>query len=117
MNKKFLIIICLILFIVSIAGVAATEDTNQTADDALSVSTDNEISAKDDGTFTALQEKINSAAAGSTINLENDYKYDEGFSSDGIVINYNDNITINGNGHTIDASGKSRFLIFTLIWN
>ena len=100
-------LICLILFFVSVAGVSAAEDINQTiSDDALSVSTDNEISVRDAGTFTALQEKINNAGAGSTIYLENDYKYDQGFSSDGIVINHK--ITIDGNGHTIDALGKSR---------
>ncbi len=125
MKRKFLILLCLILFIVSVAGVSATEDVNQTIsddtlsvseaedvnqvidDDALSVYQDIDvISAKDDGTFTALQEKINNAGADSTIYLENDYKYNQGFSSDGIVINHK--ITIDGNGHTIDALGKSR---------
>ncbi|MEE1157257.1 MAG: Ig-like domain repeat protein, partial [Methanobrevibacter sp.] len=142
MKRKFLILICLILFFVSVAAVSAAEDVNQTIsddtlsvseaedanqtisddtlsvseaedvnqvidDDALSVSQDIDvISAKDDGTFTALQEKINNAGADSTIYLENDYKYNQGFSSDGIVINHK--ITIDGNGHTIDALGKSR---------
>ena len=46
-----------------------------------------ELSAKDDGTFTALQKKIDNAREGAIINLENDYKYDEGFSTDGITIN------------------------------
>ena len=74
MNRKFLILIGLILFIVSISAVSATEDLNQTiddgagdlvvSDDTLSVSlNDDEIGAKDDGTFTALQEKRNSASA------------------------------------------------------
>ena len=70
MKRKFLILICLALIIVSIACVSAEEDVNQTVDDdALSVSVDNELSAKDKGTFTALQEKINNAAEVSTINL------------------------------------------------
>ncbi|WP_295614755.1 Ig-like domain repeat protein [uncultured Methanobrevibacter sp.] len=125
MKRKFLILICLILFFVSVSGVSAaedvnqtvddgandlvssvdtlsvsaTEDVNQTVDDVLSVSSDNEISAMDAGTFTALQEKIDNAGAGSTIYLENDYKYDQGFSSDGIVINHK--ITIDGNGQRV----------------
>ena len=133
MKKKFLIILCLVLFIFSVAAVSAaedvnqtitedtnnvvnnvdtlsvsaTEDVNQTYDDALSVSTDNEISAKDAGTFTALQEKINNAPRDSTIYLENDYKYDEGFSSEGIEIKYGD-LTIDGNGHTIDGKNMAR---------
>ena len=95
MKRKFLILICLILFFVSVSGVSAaedvnqtvddgandlvssvdtlsvsaTEDVNQTVDDVLSVSSDNEISAMDAGTFTALQEKIDNAGAGSTIKV------------------------------------------------
>ncbi|MBR6023618.1 MAG: Ig-like domain repeat protein [Methanobrevibacter sp.] len=114
MNRKFLILIGLILFIVSISAVSATEDLNQTiddgagdlvvSDDTLSVSlNDDEIGAKDDGTFTALQEKINSASSGSTIYLENDYYREE---SDPNKITINKALTINGNGHTIDVDGN-----------
>ncbi|WP_407430908.1 Ig-like domain repeat protein [Methanobrevibacter sp.] len=114
MKRKFLILICLALFIVSIACVSAAEDVNQTVDnDALSVSVDNELGAKDNGTFTALQEKINNAAEGSTINLENDYKYDEGFRKEGISINKE--LKINGNGYTIDGSNGAR--IFEILSN
>lgn len=60
----------------------------------------------DDGTFTSLQSKINQASEGSTINLTRDYCYDEGFKSSGIFINKD--ITINGNGHTLDGMSKSR---------
>ena len=119
MNRKFLILFCLVLFFVSIAGVSAAEDLNQTVDDNLVVSedtlsvslSDDEIGAKDDGTFTALQEKINNAPEGSTITLENDYKYDEGFSVDGIGIDKK--LTINGNGYTIDALNKARIFEIT----
>ena len=61
---------------------------------------------KDDGSFAALQKKINDATEGSTITLENDYENDGNFYKDGIVIS--NHITINGNGHTINASSKSR---------
>ena len=129
MKRKFLILLCLILFIVSIAGVSATEDVNQIVDDgandlvsnvdilsvsavedvnqtidddALSVSEDVDvISAKDDGTFTALQKKIDEAVEGSEINLENDYRSGE---YEGMSITKS--LTINGNGHTIDAQNN-----------
>ena len=58
-------------------------------------------------TFKALQEIISNAAENSTINLEQDYEYNFEFSADGIKIEKN-NITINGNGHTIDALNKGR---------
>ena len=60
----------------------------------------------DDGTFTALQNKIDNAEEGSTIFLNNDYIYDEGFDIEGISISKK--LTIQGNGHTIDALMKSR---------
>jgi predicted outer membrane repeat protein len=58
------------------------------------------------GTFTDLQKKIDDAPAGSIISLEKDYIYDSGFSANGITINKE--LTINGNGYTIDALGQSR---------
>lgn len=64
----------------------------------------------DNGTFTDLQKKINDADADSTITLENDYKYNSGFSSEGISINKT--LTINGNGHVIDALGQSRIFFY-----
>ena len=66
------------------------------------------LEAADDGTFTALQQKVDKAGAGATITLENDYAYDEGFAgTQGVVIDKS--LTINGNGHVIDAASKSRF--------
>ena len=107
MGRKFLILICLILSIISIAGVSAADDVNQTVDDdSLSVSIDNGLGTKDNGTFTALQEKINNAPAGSTVNLENGYSFDEGFRKEGIFINKQ--LTINGNGYTIDGNNGAR---------
>ena len=64
----------------------------------------------DDGTFTALQDKIDNAIEGSTITLENDYSYDANFeSSNGVKVNKI--LTIDGNGHAIDGLSKSRLLL------
>ena len=117
-NRGLLILIFVALAFVSIASVAAA-DANDTAvavddqsddlaeietqDDAIASSDENILSDPDDGTFTSLQNKINS---GSTISLENDYLYDEGFSTSGITINKK--VTINGNNKVIDANSKSR---------
>ena len=91
--KKFLILIGFI-FIISIAGVSASDDLNQS-----------EILQTDGGTFADLQNMIDNASEGSTINLENDYVCD---SSDSITINKD--LTINGNGFTIDGNGKVRIM-------
>ena len=128
MKKAILILFLAICVLFTLSSVCASDvndiaiasdNTNQVIeetgiDDNLAISedeataqTDNEIiSEKDDGTFTALQNKINNAPEGSTITLENDYVYDEGFDTNGIKINKD--LTINGNGHTINAKENSR---------
>ena len=77
------------------------------ADDQLASENKDLIALDDDGTFTALQLKIALAEKGSTIDLTRDYTYNDDFKlTTGIFINKD--ITINGNGHTIDGMGKSR---------
>ena len=139
---KYKKIIVLAIFLVSLLAVStvsaadnATSDVvsveettvdivKETADEVVSVENDNQtedlgatqqedVLQIDDGTFTALQNKINNATPGSTITLENDYYYNEGFSTDGIIITKN--LTINGNGHIINGLSKSR--IFSLSYD
>ena len=129
--KKSLLIICIVVCLFSIASVSANE-----IDDAAITMEDNEIiavddgnsienleeslaessnenligdSSEDDGTFTALQKKIDDAEEGTVITLDKDYAYDEGFSKRGIRINKN--LTINGNGHTLDGLSQSRIFL------
>ena len=128
MKRKMMILLCLILFVVSIAGVSAADDLNQTNDNnALSLSADDDIVAsRDGGTFTDLQNKINTAPEGSTITLENNYMYVEAvdshyesdpffedeFVDDDISTSYpviiDKPLTINGNGFTIDGNYLSQ---------
>ena len=135
--KKSLPIICLIIFLFAIASVSASEvnDTAMASEDIgemeLSVSsdmetdnlktspedtpltqTDNEeiIGTEDDGTFEALFNKINNTAEGSTVKLENDYRYEGIGYADGIVISKS-NIIIDGQGHMIDAQNQARIFL------
>ena len=117
MNKKLIIFICLIGIILSAACVSAAEDVDQTIigdtsnldanGDVLAISPgENEIlGADENGTFTELQDMIN-RAGNNPINLEKNYKWDKNFTGYGIEIN--NAITINGNGHSIDALGHIR---------
>ncbi len=119
MLKRYLFLIIFVCLF-TISAVSAEEIGNETISYdsnlmAESVSeydlsmflSDEEIQGSaDNGTFTDLQKKIDDAYAGSTITLENDYKYNSGFSSEGISINKT--LTIDGNGHVIDALGQSR---------
>ena len=122
MNKKLVFFICLIGIILSAACVSAAEDIGQTNiedtsnldanGDILAISlSENEILGADEpGTFTELQQMIDSGNA--TINLTKDYQLDGAFNSYAIKIK--NPITINGNGYTIDAMGKYGIRIFEI---
>ncbi len=58
--------------------------------------------------FTEFQALINSASSGSTVNLDKNYAYVEGDSISGVEIN--NQITINGNGFTLNGMNASRIL-------
>ena len=122
MNKKLVFFICLIGIILSAACVSAAEDVGQTNvgdtsnldanGDILSISSsENEILGADEGTFTELQNMINSGNA--TINLTKDYQWGTDFGQN-YAIKINRSITINGNGHTIDAKNQQDVRIFEI---
>ena len=100
MNKKFLFLICLILFIFTISSVSA-EDANQTV-------TQNTLSVAE-GTFTELQDTINNAENHSTIYLNKNYVYDGCGNGEGIIIDKN--IAIDGNGHMVDGNHATRLFL------
>ena len=123
MKKKFLILICLIIFAVSISGISASEDVNQTADDInaivnfedtvdLSQGNDEIMADNDNCTFSDLQREIDAADEGETLYLNSDvkrsliYHDNDSVLEDDIVINKS--IIIDGQGHTIDADINGR---------
>ena len=122
MNKKGILLICLIMCFISFQAVSAVEiDNNGTQDNTLAVSNNvnnsNEIStyslpdndvlqsgSGNGGSFSDLQADI---STGGLITLNGDYIYS---SSDTIVngIVITQDTTIDGYGVTIDAKGKTR---------
>ena len=123
----------LVVFLLSIAGVSASEigdtiaseDTGvielsheiESADNNLGTSeeqkvtqTDNEekTGETDDGTFGALESKISSASSGDTIYLENNYSCEDSWTQDSGIYILTSNLVIDGQGHTIDAKQKTR---------
>ena len=122
--KKIFILGLILLFFFSSTCVFANDinETSLTSDNEISVVqnannevilnlSENDLLETGDGTFTELQNKINNASEGSTITLENNYVYDDGFDSEGIAISKN--LTIQGNGYSIDALKKSRIFKIT----
>ncbi|MBQ6099777.1 MAG: hypothetical protein IJL02_07990 [Methanobrevibacter sp.] len=122
--KNMILVLSLMLCILfSISSVAAS-DVNDTVvsssvSDAEVISIDenqvsNEVIGKsNNGDFTELQVKIIMASEGDTINLDKDYSFNTDSNiTTGVFINKN--LTINGNGHTIDGMSKSR--IFNILY-
>ncbi|WP_296890772.1 hypothetical protein [uncultured Methanobrevibacter sp.] len=107
MKRKFLILLCLIVFIVSITAVSAADDSNKTiCDNTLTISQNNGGISDSMGVspLNDLQEKIDGAEEGSEISFDDDYKYSF------VSLFINKSITINGNGHILDANQSDRIL-------
>ncbi|WP_405305340.1 hypothetical protein [Methanobrevibacter sp.] len=76
---------------------------------------ENNVLKEAKGDFNLLQDLINQASANSVITLNRDYTFTAGLDDDlinGIYVNKN-NLTIDGNGHTINALGKARIFFIT----
>lgn len=104
-RKIISISILLMVFILSLSAVSANE-SNETI-----LATDNlpPDLLEGIGTYTELKNLINSG--NDTINLDKDYAYD---SSDNMnYVGISKQITINGNGHTIDAKNLVRHFYIT----
>ncbi|WP_458453106.1 pectate lyase-like adhesive domain-containing protein [Methanobrevibacter sp.] len=123
--KKIFFMTCFIILIFGVAGVTAgdmndtaiasdgevhmLEQTNKSVTDSINNDALGEVN---DVTFSALQDKISNAEEGSTITLDKDYSYDDGFDKRGIVIDKD--ITIDGNGHSLDGAGQARIFLVKL---
>ncbi|MBQ2653753.1 MAG: hypothetical protein IJF83_09355 [Methanobrevibacter sp.] len=111
----FAMVICMFLTISS-AVAGDVNDTqisvseNPSNDGIINSCDDNLISASSSGNFTELQNIINAAKTGDTITLERDYTYNGDFNSPRGIIFIANNLTIDGNGHTLNGLSKSRIL-------
>ncbi len=110
-----LLLVFIMAFALSAASASNLDDSTGNGlletigeDDTYAINGESEYDLKetDDGTFTALQNKIDSALENSEITLENDYAYDDNFRS-GKGVNFNKSLTVNGNGHAIDGRNIS----------
>lgn len=73
------------------------------------------------GTYDDLNNDIQNIVPNSTYDITRDYKFDgKGQTiilNDRVIVISQDNIIINGNGHTIDAGGSQNFAIFKILGN
>lgn len=116
-NKKIILILTVILVsLLAVSTVSAADnatsdiasidnDINEIATSADSISIEDKVSATEEnkltaGTFGDLQTEINNAPEGSVLNLTRDYN-----GAKNKVVLLNKNLTIDGQGHTIDCLG------------
>ena len=102
----FILVVLLSLSAVSAADIDASIDNEIDVSDISNsepIETDpnDDISLEADGTFTDLSSQINSASPNETITLDKDYYWDGSGNYGGIELK--EAITIDGQGHTIDA--------------
>ena len=128
--KKIMILTIILAFLLVVSAVSATE--NVTDDIVSADDTDNQIinveenqaleqqynevsvANHDNGTFAALQKRIDDAGENTVVTLENSYAFESGYKLSGI--NISKQLTINGNGHAIDAKSQARiFYILCVI--
>ena len=114
MNKKLLLLAVFLMSMVAISAASAAENTTDEISE-VSKDTDNlEIVQEDelgiylDNSFRALQAQIDGAAPNSTLTLDKDYKFYSGdyWDKDYAYIGFDKDLTIDGDGHTVDADGK-----------
>ena len=116
-KKRYVFVLILLIFAIISLSTVSANDLNTTdeviADDVL---IDDELEQTEDvileesgNTFTDLNNIISSG--GSTINLDRDYYFTSTDDNLRYGIEINDELTINGNGHTIYANGARAFKI------
>ena len=115
MKFKYMFIASLILAILMVGAVSATdtisEDNISDADDDTLEITDNNIYTTGEKSFTNLDDEIKNT--GISLDLNHDYVFNNDTDDkNGIVIS-RDNFVLNGNGRTIDGKNQSRIFNIT----
>ncbi len=115
MNFKKTIFISILLLFLSVAAVSAADLDNNygnesfNVDDSFLVTGDivGDSLSSTPGTFGDLQSEINNAPTGSVLFLSRDYN-----GATNSRVNLNKDLTIDGQGHTIDCLGKENCFAF-----
>ena len=112
MIKKFSIICVILLFLISLSAVSATDDAVTINNDnntiGIESSTDLVSDSQNTGnTYTDLSNIINDAEVNSTVHLDKNYAYNNSDSNYQYGIIINKNVNIDGNNHNISVTGSS----------
>ena len=121
MNKKIMSVLIIVLLFFLSVSFSSAQDINNTQTNNIEVnstSTDNMVLGnplnQNEKTFDDLKTIIDNSEDNTVINLDSDYKYNGTSDFDGITITKN-NLTINGNGHTLNANHANNTVrIFTI---
>ena len=142
MKKSYLILLNIFLILASVSCTFASDDINDTVNEnSDNVQVDNPtvqvtIDENDNidntnmlgtlggnttpGSYDDLNDDIQNINSGDTFDFIRDYEFDADgvpFLDSRVIVINQDNIIINGNGHTIDAGGLDNFAIFNVLGN
>lgn len=102
LNRIMLVSILLLIFTIGAVS-ASDENITGTTDEVLGSEPTEELEVTQEGDFAELSSLIENTSSGETLYLEKDYVN----SKSSIGINITEKITVDGQGHTIDANQKS----------
>ncbi|WP_407423644.1 C1 family peptidase [Methanobrevibacter sp.] len=115
MKFKFVLIAGLILAIMMTGAASATdtlcEEIASEDSDALEIGQTNIYAATETGSFNDLEKDIN--GSGNVLDVEMDYKFNNGTDNSAGILISRDNFILNGNGRTIDGNNQSRIFNIT----
>ena len=115
MKVRYMIIVSLILAILMVGTVSATdrlsEDIISDADDATLQIEENDVHKSGENSFSNLNNEIE--GAGVSLGLNQDYAFNNITDNKNGIAIAKDNFILNGNGQTIDAKNQSRIFNIT----
>ena len=105
-SKRFLVLAIFLVGLLAVSAVGAAENTtDEIISDGMELEDESAtVQDVDEGNYQDLNRLILNTSEGGTLKLEENYKNDGG----SYYIGIHKAITIDGQGHTIDASGQSR---------
>ena len=115
MKFKYMLVMGLILAILMVGAVSATdtisEDIISDADDTPLEITENDVYTTGENSFSNLTDEIKNT--GTSLDLNKDYAFNNKTDNKNGIAIAKDNFVLNGNGRTIDAKNQSRIFNIT----
>ena len=105
-NKKFIVLTIIMVGLIALSAVSANDNaTDEMTGDVLNLEEETAISQDENaGSFIELNRLVQNTSQGNTLKLNKDYRNNENFG----IISIDKEMTIDGQGHIVDANEASR---------